>query len=618
MKRIFKLVSAIVIVAISVTSSFGQVGNDLNNGVECGCPPVNSRTVVDLATLSTPLNANQSEIQVNTTLTCDHVYTFDRKIFVGYGVTLTIQPGTVLKGIFTNDPVKASALIVERGGKIIADGKANCKIIMTGMADPLDGTYSITNVGDWGGFVMCGFATNNLQYPINYGSGKKGAPWTGVGYIEGSDNSVKTLWGAGDTITVANGQAVNIPTVFNDNDNSGILRHVSVRHAGALIGGNTAGNELNGISLYSIGRGTTIDYVETIAAADDNFELFGGTVDLKHCSVLYGDDDFYDYDLGWSGRMQFCFGMSGDSLTGLHSTDNGYECDADDQASSTTFDRSHPLIYNTTLVSNGHIIPAADNTGAAAIQAKELTEGTFINNVFVNFRSGLHLATSRSTSVSGGKGGDAYDNWTDNASDIYINNSYPTGSGFTSLQNAKFHSLIVKNNTFVHCSLKGNQSPNGQSYWITKGTMTTSASPNYLYKDATPASAADTLQFSQDGNTHPDQVPGIDYTWSWNAGHTDFTDKYHAVPSTNIPSASTYASTTTPALLPPNDGFFDQVSFRGAFDATKQSWLSTDNGFTVPVASTLQNDNPTDLNNDGVTDINDFSIFIGKFGQLDK
>ena len=638
MNKIFKFVSAIVIVAMSVTTSFAQIGSDQNNGAECGCPvPVSTRTVVDLATLGVAINSAQVEIQQNTTLTCDNIYTFNKKIFVGYGVTLTIQPGTVLKGIFTNDPIQASCLIVERGGKIIADGKPNCKIIMTGNNDPLDGTYSVTNVGDWGGLVLCGMATNNLLTAYNYGSGKKGSQWNGVGYIEGADNTVKTLWGAGDTITTASGQAVSIPTVFNDNDNSGILRYLSVRHAGALIGGNTAGNELNGISLYSIGRGTKIEYVETIAAADDNFEFFGGTVDVKHCSVLYGDDDYYDYDLGYSGRMQFNFGMAGDSLTGLHSTDNGYECDADDQSSAPWFDRSHPLIYNCTLISNGHIIPTADNTGPAAIQAKELTEGTFINNVFANFRSGLHVAQARSapnTSFNG-KGGDGYDNWTNDLTDPYLysttppyypswyNNSVTTlyanptqaAGGNNNLTNAVYHSLIVKNNTFVHCNLTGQTTPNGVSYWITKGVMTHNPGTGaWLYQDATPASAADTLQFYNDGNTHPSAVPGIDFKWSWNTAHTDFTDKYHAVPSTNIPSAAN----GSPAMFPPNDGFFDQVSYRGAFDATKASWLSTENGFTIPVASTLQSDNPTDLNNDGVTDINDFSIFIGKFGQLDK
>ncbi|MEI8203350.1 MAG: hypothetical protein WCH34_10090 [Bacteroidota bacterium] len=600
-KTITKMFMAVCFAVISVTTGFAQI-NDLNNGAECGCPAVNTRTVVDLATLSVPLNANQSEIQVNTTLTCDKVYTFDRKIFVGYGVTLTIQPGTVLKGVFTNDPVKASAIIVERGGKIIADGKPNCKIIMTGMADPLDGTYSITNVGDWGGFVICGMAPNNLLKAYNQSG--KGSIWNGVGYIEGSDNTVKTMWGAGDTITTVNGTSAFIPTTFNVDDNSGILRYVSVRHAGALIGGNTAGNELNGISLYSVGRGTKIEYCETVAAADDNFELFGGNVDLKHCSVLYGDDDFFDYDLGWSGRMQFCFGMAGDSITGLHSTDNGYEADTDDQSAAKNFPGDNhtftpwslPQIYNTTLISNGHVVPAADNTGPAAIQAKEITGGTFVNNVFVNFRSGLHVAQARSNATAKG---DAYDNWTDD-----VTNPYLTTNGGV----ARYHSLIVKNNTFVHCNQGTSQNPNGYSYWITKGTMTTSASPNYLYKDATPASAADTLQFFNDGNTHPASVPGIDYLWAWNSGHTDFANKFHAVPSASL----------TSTMTPPNDGFFDIVSFRGAFDPSKPSWLSTANGFAIPVADKINSDNPTDLNNDGITNIDDFSIFIAKYGQLDQ
>ncbi|MFZ4399184.1 MAG: hypothetical protein ACOYO1_04045 [Bacteroidales bacterium] len=603
-KKITKMLMAAFILAISINTGFAQY-NDLNNGAECGCPAVGSRTTTTLESMATNIGVNEYEIQTNTTLTCDKIYTISHLIYVGYGVTLTIQPGTVIKGALTTYP-NASVLLVERGGKIIADGKANCKIIFTGINDPLDGSYAVTNVGDWGGIVMCGFATNNLKQAYNFGAGKKGAGWDGVGFCEGLDNTTKHLWGAGDTIKIANGQTVSIPTAFNDNDNSGTLRYVSIRHAGMLVGGNSAGNEVNGLSLYSVGRGTKIDYVETVSAADDNFEMFGGTVDLKHCSVLYGDDDFYDYDLGWTGRMQFCFGIAGDSLTGLHSTDNGFEADADDNSSCVTV-RSHPVIYNTTIVGNGHIKGTADNVGPAGIMAKELTEGTFINNVFVNFRSGLHLNTARQGTGTG-KGGDAYDNWTINGS-TYINPSYPTGSGNTSSQNAKLQSLIVKNNTFVHCNLTNETTPNGNSYWITKGNkLTTGSGATIGINNAVVASAADTLQFFNEGNTHFSSIPGIDYTWSWNVAKTDFSDKYHAVPTTSL----------TSTMTPPNDGFFDIVSYRGAFDPAKKSWLSSDNGFMIPVVDNLRNDNPTDINNDGVTDINDFSIFITKFGQLDQ
>jgi len=629
-KTLSSIVATAVVAAMSISTVFAQLGNDLNNGTACGCPAVGSRTIVDLATLGTPIvqgGQNQIEIQHNVHLTCDNIYTFSKKIFVGYHDTLTIDPGTVLKGVnpVPYDPNQSPCLLIERGGYIKAEGTADCKIIMTGSNDPLDGTYSMTNVGDWGGFVICGVASNNLLSAYNYGSGKKGSKWNGVGYIEGADNSLKTMWGAGDTITLANGQAVNIPTHFNDNDNSGIMTFVSVRHAGALIGTNTAGNELNGISLYSVGRGTKIENCETIAAADDNFEFFGGTVDMRHENVMFGDDDFYDFDLGYSGRMQFNFGIAGDTLTGLHSTDNGYECDTDDQSAagyfpgdSTTFKPwSLPQIYNNTLISNGHIRPTADNTGPAAIQAKEITGGTFINNVFVNFRSGLHVAQARSNSTNHG---DAYDNWTNDKTDVYL---VKNGGA------ARYHSLVVKNNTFVHCNLTGtpqavpyggatyNPLPNGISYWITKGVMTHNpGSGNWTYVDATPASAADTLQFCQDGNTHPQALTGIDYTWSWNTGHTALTDKYHAVPSSNIPLTSTYGCNTTTALYPPADGWFERVSYRGAFDATKDSWLA--NGYAIPVASSLRSDNPTDLNNDGITNIDDFSIFIGKFGQKDQ
>jgi hypothetical protein len=58
-KKFTKLILAVSLAAISVTTCFGQY-NDQNNGAECGCPvPVNSRTVVDLATLAVSLNANQ-------------------------------------------------------------------------------------------------------------------------------------------------------------------------------------------------------------------------------------------------------------------------------------------------------------------------------------------------------------------------------------------------------------------------------------------------------------------------------------------------------------------------------------------------------------------------------
>jgi len=562
MITISKIVAGAAIAAISIGTSFAQT----NLGSECGCPPVGSRTPVTLSSLG--VNAN-GELLASQTLTCDKIYTLDIKIYVPSGITLTVMPGTVIKGASVVDPSLATALIIERGGKIIADGTKDCPIVFTSVADPMNGSYPLTNVGEWGGVVILGKASNNLTTSNVYGTG---TGVNGTGFIEGfSAANSRDLYGGGLTP--------------DDNDNSGILRYVSIRHSGAIL---ALGNELNGLSLGSVGRGTTIEHIETIASADDNIEFFGGTVNIKYASVLFGDDDMFDYDLGWKGKGQFLFGMASDSVTGLHSTDNGFEADADDDKFAPAL-RSHPILYNVTLISNGHILPTADNSGPAAIQAKELTEGEIYNSIFANFRSGLHLATSRSNATNKG---DAYDNWTN------ADNVYNTGTGV-----AIKNSLIVKNNTFI-----GFGNVPVKAFYITTGSMTTGTILPKVYKNATAASAADITQFTTtDGNSVVASVPGIDYNWGWNGGllgprNSYSNNSFHATPLTNI----------TSSLTPPADGFFSTVNYRGAFDANKASWLSE---WAYAQVLTSQQSNPTDLNNDGVTNIDDFGIFVPKFGQ---
>jgi hypothetical protein len=578
--------------ALFSASALTTINAQNNLGQDCGCLPVSSRTtVINMSTLTNGgSGSNGPELSANAHLTCNTIWVLDEKIYVPNGITLTIDPGTVIKGAPTVGlPENATALIIERGGKIMADGTQACPIVFTAQEDPMDGSYSLTNVGKWGGIVVLGTATNNLILSVNnvtLGAGHLCVGHDGVGYIEGfdaNDPGGKNLFGAGDAA---------FPT-FNDNDNSGILRYVSVRHAGAIL---QIGNELNGISLGSVGRGTTFEHVEVVAAADDNIEYFGGTVNVKYASTLFGDDDQFDWDLGYSGKVQYYFGISSDSLnTGnLHTTDNGFEADADDnKAATATSNHSHPVIYNVTMISNGHIIPSADNTGPAAIQAKELTGGEIYNSVFANWRSGLHLSQARSTATDKG---DAYDQWVNDPS----RTTYLTTQGGI----AQFQALIVKNNTFINCGAK-NTFGNTQRYPITKGTMVSGKNPA-LYKAFTAPSAADTAQFfTTDGNAAVASVSGIDWKMAFNANNSVMTDPFHATPSVNLPST----------ITAPNDGFFTPVSYRGAFDASKkESWLS---GWAQMQMQTLQSSNPTDLNGDGVTNIDDFLIFVGKFNQQD-
>jgi hypothetical protein len=595
MKKITKLASAAFLAVMSM-SAFAQ--NDL--GVSCGCPTVSTRTSVNLSTLVVN-GTTDPQLSGNTHLTCDKIWVLDQKVYVPNGVTLTIDPGTVIKGASAALPANATALIVERGGKIIADGTYSCPIVFTSTEDNLDGLYSLTNVGKWGGLVILGTASNNLLFAKSkVALGGICVQGDGIGFVEGFTSSNPwNHFGAGPA------DSLGIFLTPNENDNSGILRYVSVRHAGAVI---SNGNELNGISLGSVGRGTTFEHVEVVAAADDNIEFFGGTVNVKYASTLFGDDDAFDWDLGYSGKVQFYFSLAADSMNSgnKRTTDNGFESDADDQKSATAAsNHSHPVVYNVTMIGNGHIIPTADNTGPAAIHAKELTGGEIYNSVFANFRSGLHLAMGRSNTTNKG---DAYDQWTNDLANPYLTTASTPGV-------AQYQALKVKNNTFINC---GDKSAFGNvtSYPITKGALGTGAKNPAKYKNFTAPSAADTAQFfGTDGNIAVASVPGIDWTIAFSpAGDT--TSAHYQIATNNVTMPNTYHATPitnlTSTMTPPSDGFFSPVSYRGAFDATKKdNWLS---GWAQMQVLSIQSSNPTDINGDGITNINDFIIFSGRYG----
>jgi len=182
-KRNLLLVGAFLC-AINVTNTSAQ--NNL--GQDCGCPAVSARTtVVNLSTLTNGgVGTNAPELSADAHLTCDKIWILDEKIYVPNGKTLTIDPGTVIKGLPQADPSLATCLVIERGGKIMADGTQSCPIVFTANEDPMDGSYSLTNVGKWGGVVILGKASNSLilaKNNVTLGAGHICVGYDGVGYI---------------------------------------------------------------------------------------------------------------------------------------------------------------------------------------------------------------------------------------------------------------------------------------------------------------------------------------------------------------------------------------------------------------------------------------------------
>jgi hypothetical protein len=300
----------------------------------------------------------KGDIAASTKWTADKIYFLKGTVYVTSGATLTIEPGTIIKG----DKATKGALVISRGGKIIADGTVDKPIVFTS-AQPAGARRE----GDWGGLVLLGKA------PVNQGTDIS---------IEGiaDDGSGKGKYGGTDA-----------------NDNSGILRYVRVEFAGIPL---SPDNEINGVTFGGVGAGTTIDYVQVYRSGDDSFEWFGGTVNAKHLIAIDGWDDDFDTDFGYSGKIQFAVGQRL-IVTADQSGSNGFESDNDGSGSNLT-PKTSAVFSNMTVI--GPITAAADkgkqnaNFQHAAQIRRNSSLSTF-NSVFAGFPEGIYIDDSKVTTA---------------------------------------------------------------------------------------------------------------------------------------------------------------------------------------------------------------------------
>lgn len=277
------------------------------------------------------------DITQNTTWSEDTVYILTSRIKVKPPATLTINPGTIIKGA-EGQGSNAKVLMVMRNAKIMAEGTASKPIIFTTVRDNIQpGQIQSPNLpndltGQWGGLALLGNA--RVATGQNLGAAFEQAQIEGV---PASDQD--GLYGG-----------------TNDADNSGVLKFVSVRHGGTTIG---AGNELNGISFGGVGSGTIVENIEIVANADDGVEFYGGTVDVTNVVVWNNGDDAIDTDQGYTGTIDnaFVVGPAGSC----------FELDGP-EGGSTNFTGNH-TIKNVTVVavrpdgtSAGDLLNFDDNT----------------------------------------------------------------------------------------------------------------------------------------------------------------------------------------------------------------------------------------------------------------
>jgi hypothetical protein len=275
------------------------------------------------------------------TWTNDRTWILDGFVFVNDGQVLTIQAGTVVKGR-SGQGANASALIVARGGKLIAEGTATSPIIFTAESDDLSSALHGVR-GLWGGLIVLGKARINTA--------------AGEGQIEGiPEDEPRGAYGGND-----------------DADDSGIIKYVSIRHGGTEIG---QANEINGLTMGAVGNGTTIDYVEVVYNKDDGFEWFGGTVNCSHLIGAYNGDDTFDYDEGWRGKGQYWL-----SLQAADAGDRAAEHDGGtDPEDGTPY--AIPTISNATYIGSGANSANADNQ---TFKIRDNAGAKYYNSIFQDF-----------------------------------------------------------------------------------------------------------------------------------------------------------------------------------------------------------------------------------------
>ncbi len=291
-----------LIAAVSVVSSCKKDNND--DEIEVFAPE----------TLS-------GQITSDKTLTSDRVWILNGYVRVMSGATLTIEAGTIIRG----DKVSNAALIVERGGKIMASGTANSPIVFT--SNQPAGQRSI---GDWAGLIICGKA------PINQTGGE-------AQYESGVLGTDVAKYGG----TIAT-------------DNSGVLKYVRIEYAGIAL---AQDKEINSLTLAAVGSGTTIENVQASFGGDDAFEFFGGTVNCKNLIAYRCTDDDFDFEYGYVGRIQYAISMKDPNIYDASASGASNGVESDNGSTVNDVPANKPMLSNFTFIGPGANANAKHNAG---------------------------------------------------------------------------------------------------------------------------------------------------------------------------------------------------------------------------------------------------------------
>lgn len=318
MKNLLRVLS----IALFSAATLSSCSND-DGGKSQG--PV-STFVLDADNLQGTINDGEVVLESGET------YYLSGKLIVASGAKLTIEAGVKIEATPVLEGEDIRFIAVSQGAQLFVEGTATSPVVMTATEK---------SPGKWGGLVICGKA------PINKG-------------VTASAEVSELTYGGTDAA-----------------DNSGSIKYLRLEYTGFAY---NSEKEFNGMSLFGVGNGTTIEYVQSFEGSDDGFEFFGGTVNTKYLVSTSSEDDQFDWTEGWNGSNEFWFGK-----LGLGRGNRGVEADnnSNNHLASPT---SNPSIKNMTLIGLG-----AQGSESQAMKLRVGTKGIFDNLVLSNFTIGFDV-----------------------------------------------------------------------------------------------------------------------------------------------------------------------------------------------------------------------------------
>ncbi|WP_432672911.1 hypothetical protein [Flavobacterium sp. SM2513] len=318
MKNLLRVLSIALFSAATLTSCSSDDGGKTKGPV--------STFVLDANNFQGTINDGEVVLESGKT------YFLAGKLIVANGAKLTIEAGVKIEATPVLEGEDIRFIAISQGAQLFVKGTATSPVVMTA---------SEKAPGKWGGLVICGKA------PINKG-------------ITASAEVSELTYGGTDAA-----------------DNSGSIKYLRLEYTGFAY---NSEKEFNGMSLFGVGNGTTIEYVQSYEGSDDGFEFFGGTVNTKYLVSTSSEDDQFDWTEGWSGNNEFWFGK-----LGLGRGNRGIEADnnSNNHLASPT---SNPSIKNMTLIGLG-----AQGSESQAMKLRVGTKGIFDNLVLSNFVTGFDV-----------------------------------------------------------------------------------------------------------------------------------------------------------------------------------------------------------------------------------